>query len=108
MDELLSVGGLSKLSLMSGISESTLDAGAIAGSSPNGQQQQQRLVHNGASELTLDSALYPLVSSRRMAGHRGVSTRSAAMSEVSALDFLQEQENEDDDLDAPGNAVYQM
>lgn len=106
VDELLSVGGLSKLSLMSGMSESTLDPHAIAGSGSH------RLVHNGGSELTLDSHLaagHPRGSSRRMAGNRGVSTRSAAMSEVSALDFLQEQENEDDDLDAQAaNAVYQM
>lgn len=101
VDELLSVGGLSKLSLMSGISESTLDAGAIAGS--NGGN------HHGHHPVTFDSSFVPpRGSSRRMVANRGVSTRSAAMSEVSALDFLQEQENEDDDLDAQANAVYQM
>ena len=81
VDELLSVGGLSKLSLMSGMSESTLDPHAIAGSHGDGPSGE----------------FIPHAPSRRMTGARGVSTRSHAMSEVSALDFLQETENEDDD-----------
>ena len=74
---------------MSGISEATLDPAAIAGSGkPTSRgdlslESQQSYTRNG--------------SSRRMAGNRGLSTRSTAMSEVSALDYLQEDENEDDD-----------
>jgi len=103
IDDLLSVGGLSKLSLMSGVSEATLDANGV---------NRRDMVHSGSSELTLDSTLRrPSLSSGsgsggggggssnrgRMTGQNmGFSTRSAAMSEVSALDFLQEEEIEDD------------
>lgn len=89
IDDLISVGGLSKLSLMSGMSEATLDTGFQSG---------RRLVP-GMSELTLDSAIQQRgpASRRNMHQHKGLSTRSAAMSEVSALDYLQEMENEDDD-----------
>lgn len=100
IDDLLSVGGLSKLSLMSSVSESTLDTGAIAGSNSSGSR---RMVPGGTSELTLDSALLRgsyssgSGSNRARPGshHKGLSTRSA-MSEVSALDYLQEVEYEDD------------
>eukprot|EP00977_Amphora_coffeiformis_P001509 scaffold294_cov221-Amphora_coffeaeformis.AAC.65 len=95
IDDLLSVGGLSKLSLMSGVSEATLDV--------NGSRRT--MVSNGVSELTLDPTLLRASTTTstssgsrgRMGGHNmGISTRSTAMSEVSALDFLQEEEIEDD------------
>jgi hypothetical protein len=97
VDDLLSVGGLSRLSLMSGVSEVTLDQG-ISKTSGNGScGGGRRMFHNGSSELTLDSALgTPRGSNRKLLAHRGLSTRSAAMSEVSALDYLEENDNEDD------------
>ena len=107
IDDLLSVGGLSKLSLMSGVSEDDMDAGTPV-AVKLGDGGGRRLIHNGSSELTLDSAIAPRAgSNRRLMAARGLSTRSTAMSEVSALDYLQEQENEDDDVDVPPGSAYQ-
>jgi hypothetical protein len=89
IDDLLSVGGLSKLSLMSGISDRSLDTGLIGG-----VPAREALIQ-GISETTLDSA-FSRNSSRFLSAHsnRALSTRSAAMSD---LGMMAERDNEDDE-----------
>jgi hypothetical protein len=89
IDDLLSVGGLSKLSLMSGISDRSLDTGFIGG-----VPAREALIQ-GISETTLDSA-FSRNSSRFLSAqsNRALSTRSAAMSD---LGMMAERDNEDDE-----------